>query len=325
MFTAAKATEAAAAALRWLQGRQLPDGSIVDDPETLVFQEWDTVNALKAIGTWHRDAPYTDGGTTAAALEFLRHKAKPGGMLSWGVLDTTPDEYCTETSSEYVSALTMLDREDEARVGAEFLCSQQLPEGPWAEVHSHIPKAFQTEPSVTGFALQALLGLDMDPPHLKEALDFLVAAQRPEGHFGINWYYYGTHYYLMRPAVAALAEFGHHAAVAAARDFTLSDQRSDGSWFHQVEGFGEYSSPEQHTALALGTLAHARTGTDHPAVRSGLAWLLERQRENGSWDGGSYPYPETSSYASFRATQHIFTTAQVLSTLKRFAELEAAT
>src|SRR5687768_15075949 len=105
MLTGTRVADAVAAALRWLQDRQLPDGSIVDDPGTLVFQEWDTVNALKAIGTWRHDVPYSDGGTVDAALGFLQRKRKPGGMLSWGVLDTTPDEYCTETSSEYVSAL----------------------------------------------------------------------------------------------------------------------------------------------------------------------------------------------------------------------------
>ncbi|MFB9905995.1 prenyltransferase/squalene oxidase repeat-containing protein [Allokutzneria oryzae] len=317
-------TEVVGQALRYLQGRQLPDGSIVDDKEILIFQEWDTVNALKTIATWRGDVPYADDGTVERALGFLRSRAKPSGMLSWGVLDTTPDEYCTETSSEFVAALTLLGLTDEALPKAEFLRSRQLPSGPWEEVHSHIPKAFQTEPSVTGFAIMALLGLDLDPEHLDEALDFLVRAQRPEGHFGINWYYYSTHYYLMRPAVAALAEFGHHAAVASARDFVLSRQRADGSWYCEVEGFGEYSSPEQHTALALETLAHARTGVEHPAVRRALTWLLERRRPDGSWDGGSYPYPATSSYSSFRATQHIFTTAQVLAALRRFVTLEAA-
>ncbi|NUS73392.1 MAG: hypothetical protein HOQ05_08305 [Corynebacteriales bacterium] len=310
--------------LRYLQGLQLPDGSIVDDPSILIFQEWDSVNALKVIARWHKAVAFQDNGTIARLMSFLRSREKPTGMLNWGDLETGPDEYCTETSSEYIRALTLIGQHDTAAKKAQFLQTRQLPSGPWEESHPHIPKAFQTEPSVTGFVIKALLGLDLDLTYEDEALDFLIKAQRPEGHFGINWYYYSTYYYLMRPAVAALSEFGCHSAVAQARDFTLSQQRADGSWYTYVEGFGEYSSPEQHTALALGTLAYAGEGINHPAVRRGLTWLLDQQKPDGSWDGGSYPYPETSSYQSFRATQHIFTTAQVLSALHHILTLEAS-
>jgi hypothetical protein len=311
-------------ALRYLQDRQLPDGSIVDDPEILIFQEWDSVNALKTIACWRDRVPYQDSGTVGRALDFLRSREKATGMLNWGNLETGPEEYCTETSSEYIAGLTLLGLEAEALPKAEFLRNRQLPEGAWTEAHPHIPKAFQTESSVTGFALMALLGLDLDPIYEDQALSFLTNAQRPEGHFGLNWYYYGTYYYLMRPAIAALAEFGHYPVVARARDFVLSQQLPDGSWYSQVAGFGDYSSAEQHTALALGVLAHAGMDARQPPVRRALRWLLEHQREDGSWNGGSYPYPETESYQSFRATQHIFTTAQVLSALHHLSTLEAS-
>lgn len=310
-------------ALSYFASRQLEDGSIVDDPEVLIFQEWDSVNALKAMGLWRNSFSYADPRIVRDVLHFLRRREKPNGMLSWGVLETAPHEYCTETSSEYISALTLIGQAEEALPKAVHLRQQQLPSGAWAEVHSHIPDAFQTEASVTGFALMALAGLDLEPSRLDEALEFLANSQRPEGHFGLNWYYYGTHYYLMRPSVAALAEFGHHSAVAHARDFVLSRQRADGSWYTEVEGFGEYSSAEQHTALALQTLADAGVTIEHPAVHRALTWLLGRRRPDGSWNGGSYPYPDTGSYRSFRATQHVFTTAQVLSALKLFLALEA--
>lgn len=310
-------------ALAYFRSCQLPDGSIAEDPDTLIFQEWDSVNALKAIATWRSTVPLDDGGWVEGILDFLRSREKASGMLSWGVLETGPAEYCTETSSEYISALTLLGRRAEAQTKAAFLRGCQLPSGPWAEVHTQIPKAFQTEPSVTGFALMALLGLDIDPRYLDEALDFLAKAQKSEGHFGINWYYYNSHYYLIRPAVAALASYGHHAAVGAARDFTLVEQRGDGSWYSEVDGFGEFSSPEQHTALALGILASSDMAADEPAVRRGVTWLLGRRRSDGSWHGGRYPYPDTSAYRDFHASQDVFTTSQVLLALNQLAALEA--
>ncbi|WP_433713388.1 hypothetical protein ACQP2U_03675 [Nocardia sp. CA-084685] len=294
-----------------------PDGSIAEDPGIVVFQEWDSVNALKAIALWRNAFPDSAADVVDPVLAFLAGREKSTGMLSWGATEIAPGEYCTETSSEYISALALLGEREAAERKAEFLRTRQLPDGPWAEVHGHIPKAFQLESSVTGFALCALDDVGVEPVHLDEALDFLARKQQAEGHFGINWYYYCTHYYLMRPAIAALAEFGNYAAVARARDFVIGRQRPDGSWFSQVEGFrGEPSAPELQTALALATLAHAGMEAGEPPVRRAIEWLLGRRRPDGSWSGGRYPYPETESYASFRATQDVYTTAQVLAAFK---------
>ncbi|WP_280236888.1 prenyltransferase/squalene oxidase repeat-containing protein [Nocardia cyriacigeorgica] len=310
-------TDVVADAFGYFLACQQSDGAIAEDPSSVVFLEWDSVNALKAIALWQRELPDHAGQLTRGILDFLAGREKPTGMLSWGALEIGPAEYCTETSSEYISALALLGQGDTVGDKVEFLRSRQSPDGPWAEVHSHIPKAFQWESSVTGFALCALDEADVEPLYLDEALDFLAGKQGSEGHFGINWYYYCTHYYLMRPAVAALVQFGDYATVAKARDFVLKQQRPDGCWFSQVEGFrGEPSAPELQTALALATLAQAGMSVDDLPVRRAVDWLLDRRRVDGSWFGGRYPYPETDGYRKFRATQHVFTTAQVLTAFK---------
>ncbi|WP_205873318.1 prenyltransferase/squalene oxidase repeat-containing protein [Mycobacterium camsae] len=298
-----------------------PDGSIADDPASAMFREWDTVNALKAIALWQDIIHLEVVDIVEPALKFLAKQEKPSGMLSWGGAEIASDRYCTETSSEYVTALTLLGRTDEARVKALFLRERQRTDGAWEETHSHIPRAFQLESSVTGFALLALDGLDIEPMHLDEALNFLVSKQHYEGHFGINWYYYASYYYLLRPTVAALMRFAGYPQVAAARDFVLARQRRDGSWFSRADGAGQTASTELHTALALGTLACAGVRADAPAVGRAVSWLLERRRADGSWCGGDYPYPKTDGYREFQAPQDIFTTAQVLVALR---ELESS-
>jgi prenyltransferase beta subunit len=303
-------------AIEYFRVCQQPHGSIVDDPTSVLFREWDSVNALKAIALWQDEIPTDLSDVIELALGFLAAQEKPTGMLSWGGAEIASDKYCAETSSVYITALTLLGRTEQARVKANFLRDRQRPEGPWEVIHPHVPKAFQLEPSVTGFALLALDGLDIEPTQLDEALDFLAGKQRSDGHFGINWYYYACHYYLMWPSVAALANFGGYSAVAAARDFVLAQQRPDGSWFSQPDGAGTMAAPELHTALALATLAHAGMSADEPAVRRAIEWLLDRRRPNGSWCGGDYPYPETDSYQSFHAPLDVFTTAQVLIAFK---------
>ena len=290
----------------------IPDASIVEHPTANLLKNWDTVNALKAIALWRQRVPYTDGGTVERVLKFLQSCEKPSGMISWGTLAVSPAEFCTETSSEYISALTHLGLREQATRKALYLRSRQLPSGAWSEVHPHVPKAFQTTSSVTGFAMMALVELGLEPTYVDEALDFLAKKQTRAGHFGINWFYYNTYYYLTRPATAALAAYGCHSAVAAVCEFTLANQRDDGSWFVEVEGFDDAPSEELQSALALQTLACAGLGLEEPAVRKGLDWLMGRQRADGSWSGGPFPYPNTETYRDFRALQDVYSTSQVL-------------
>jgi len=317
---------AVTSALDYFAACQLPDGAIPDAsiaryPTANLLKYWDTVNALKAIAIWRNAATGRAGKSGAAhwdnaivdrVLAFLRGCEKPNGMISWGTLEVGPSEFCTETSSEYISALTHLGLREQATRKALYLRSRQLPSGAWSEVHPHVPKAFQTTSSVTGFAMMALVELGLEPTYVDEALDFLAKKQTRAGHFGINWFYYNTYYYLTRPATAALAAYGCHSAVAAVCEFTLANQRDDGSWFVEVEGFDDAPSEELQSALALQTLACAGLGLEEPAVRKGLDWLMGRQRADGSWSGGPFPYPNTETYRDFRALQDVYSTSQVL-------------
>jgi hypothetical protein len=171
--------------------------------------------------------------------------------------------------------------------------------------------------------MMALHELDIEPLYLDEALDFLAGQQTRAGHFGINWFYYNTYYYLTRSTTAALASFGYHTAVAAVRDFVLSQQRADGSWFTAVAGFSAASSPELQSVLGLRTLVCTGLGVDDPPVHRGVHWLLSRRRADGSWSGGPFPYPDTDSYRDFYALQDVYATSQVLMLLNQLTEEEA--
>jgi squalene cyclase len=311
-------------ALAYFDRRRMPDGCIVDDPGVVILHIWDSVNALKALTLWKDRVGPEAERTLQGLLSFLKSQERPTGMISWGSIEIAPREYCTETTAEYIMALGRLGRVEEARQKLMFLRTRQLATGPWEEVHPHVPRAFQTTPSVTGFTLQAMVALDVKPLYLDEALTFLVKSQKEEGHWGINWFFLNTPYYLTRPVSACMTHFGYYAAVARLRDYVLSQQRGDGSWHTELEGFGRALSPELHTALALETLACCGLDADEAAVRRGVSWLLERQQADGSWLGGVFPYPDADVYRSFKVTQDVYTTSQVLSALHKLSELESS-
>ncbi|MFJ9894617.1 prenyltransferase/squalene oxidase repeat-containing protein [Streptomyces sp. NPDC091280] len=319
-------------AFGYFRAHRLPGGAVREDPAEFAMDNWDNVHVLKAVALW-RDRLGAEHAATAAELAedvlgWLRTRENPVGVLTYG--GANPEGYCPETTAEYVIALLRLGRPDEARLRAAYLRSRQRAGGDWEVEHPYLPADARALPSVTGFVLDALDTVGLEPFDLDAALDHLARSQRPEGHFGSHRWYYDTPLYFLRPVTAILARHGYHAAVAAARDHLLGRQQADGSWPRVGE---DGSSTGFHTALALEALAHTGTGTEHPAVRRGVDWLLSRRRPDGSWAGGRYPdYPEITlsllranagaeSYG--RPPQDVYATAQTLSTFHQFAELEA--
>jgi Squalene-hopene cyclase C-terminal domain/Prenyltransferase and squalene oxidase repeat len=315
-------TDMVAEALAYFLRCQLPNGSVAEDPDTLVICNWDTVNVLKAIARWRPVIGFDDRGAADRLLEYLRSCEEPGGMIHPGFTEPGRGVYCTETTSEYVAALAFLGQVDLARAKALTLRERQLRTGAWHLIDPRVPAGFHAFPPVTAFALLAMRSADVDPRLPDEALGFLVQSQKSSGHFGINRFWYNTPYYPIRPIVAVLAGFGYHSSVAAARDFVCAQQASDGGWPGVDEEFGCALSADLFTALALETLGHAGWSADHRTVRHGLLWLCSRQRPDGSWYGGRYPYPVGDGYPDLRARQDVYTTAQVLSTLHHFASME---
>jgi Squalene cyclase len=313
-------------AFDYLASKQLSDGCVTDRPDELIMAIWDSVHALRACASWRDSLSPRHDATLGRARAFLRANETSEGLISWG--DRLPDEYSGETSSEYVTALVHLGERDEAFAKASALRSAQLLSGPWRENHSQVPEAFQTMPSVTGFVLRALWLVDLAPYYPDKAIAFLRQAQTAEGHWGYNWYYNAVPYYVMMPVTAALARFNCYPPLAKARAYTLSQQRADGSWrFDITDVVGAYSkqlSACAHTVFALETLVSCGLSPEDPPVRRGLTWLLAQQNADGSWDGGTFPYPPAEQYAKFQATQDVYATATVLVLLKRLTELARA-
>lgn len=88
--------------------------------------------------------------------------------------------------------------------------------------------------------------------------------------------------------LAMLAQLGRgeEAASKSAIEYLLREQEADGSWYGRWGVNYVYGTWSALTALNAAGLPHA-----HPAMGRAVAWLLERQNEDGGWgeDGMSYP------------------------------------
>jgi len=128
----------------------------------------------------------------------------------------------------------------------------------------------------------------LDAP-IARGVDFLRAAQKPDGSFEGSWavcFTYGTWF-----GVSALLAAGVPAsdpAIRRAVTFLLGKQRADGSWSEHGDSCRErrwIDGAEGHaaqTAWALSTLVRAGC-PDAAAMERAAQWLCARQADDGSW------------------------------------------
>jgi squalene-hopene/tetraprenyl-beta-curcumene cyclase len=145
---------------------------------------------------------------------------------------------------------------------------------------------------VTAHTLEYLgaIGTPHSDPALRDGLAYLLREQEPDGawfgRWGIN-YIYGTGAAL--PALAALGFGPDHPAMRRGTDWLERHQNQDGGWGEDPRGYkdpawhGRGESTASQTAWALlGLIAAGRA--EGEAARRGVAWLVERQQPDGTWD-----------------------------------------
>ena len=150
-------------------------------------------------------------------------------------------------------------------------------------------------------SLLAQLGTDASDPRMKAALDWLEAAQEPEGSWFGRWgvnYIYGTWSVLCALNAAGLGP--QTPMVRRAGDWLAAIQNPDGGWGESCDSYAldrkghePAASRASQTAWALlGLMAAGRV--DDPAVARGIAWLQAAQDPDGLWPeehhtGGGFP------------------------------------
>jgi squalene-hopene/tetraprenyl-beta-curcumene cyclase len=158
----------------------------------------------------------------------------------------------------------------------------------------------------------AQLGVSLDSPRMKAAVDYLEREQEADGSWFGRWgvnYIYGTWSALCGLNAAGVP----HSApmMRKAVDWLLKIQNPDGGWGEDCDsykldykGYEQAPSTSSQTAWALlGLMAAGEV--DHAAVARGIAYLERTQGEDGLWPeefytGGGFPRVFYLRYHGYR-------------------------
>ncbi|MBX3409836.1 MAG: squalene--hopene cyclase [Phycisphaeraceae bacterium] len=189
--------------------------------------------------------------------------------------------------------------------GINWLLAMQNDDGGWAAfdrtrdrpILEKIPFADHNAmqdpscPDITGRVLESLghNGFTLAHPAVRRAVAFIRSRQEDEGcwfgRWGVN-YIYGT--WQVLAGLAAVREEMSLPYVQRAAQWLCRVQQADGSWGEScatyddpsLKGQGE-STPSQTAWGVMGLIA-AR-GPNDPNAQRGAAWLVHRQRADGTW------------------------------------------
>ncbi|HPQ17267.1 MAG TPA: prenyltransferase/squalene oxidase repeat-containing protein, partial [Bryobacteraceae bacterium] len=183
-----------------------------------------------------------------------------------------------------------------------------------------------TCPDITGRVLESLCsmpGIGPDHPAVQRAVAYLMKTQEQDGSWYGRWgvnYIYGT--FLALRGLRAAGVSDREAAILRAGEWLRAIQNADGGWGESCASYDQGTfcpapSTASQTAWAvLGLIA----GGDNASlsVRAGIEYLVNTQREDGSWQedaetGAGFP-------GVFYLRYHLYPQAFPLLALSEFLE-----
>ena len=303
---------------------------------------WDT--CLAALGLLDSGLPDGHEALQRAGQWMLQEQVLSGGDWQQALPDTPPGGWAFEFDNDaypdiddtavVMMALERIPLEDAAadrkralERGLQWMLSMQSANGGWGAFDVDNDKTFLAEipfadfgelldpptADVTAHALEYLgqLGYTGAYPPASRGLRFLYELQEPDGSWWGRWgvnYIYGLGAAL--PALAALNEPMDAPAVRNAVDWLLRHQLADGGWGESCDTYADPSlrgagpsTPSQTAWALMALIAAGRAG--HEAVGRGIAYLIERQRADGTWDepqftGTGFPSDFMINYHLYR-------------------------
>ncbi len=289
-------------------------GVPADHPQLVKAADWMLGEQIVRPGDW----------------SVRRPQLPPGGWAFEFHNDNYPD---IDDTAEVVLALRRVEHHDPQRMekaiarGVRWNLGMQSRNGGWGAFDVDNTSRFPNRlpfcdfgevidpPSadVTAHVVEMLAveGLSHDP-RTRRGIAWLLAEQEPDGSWFGRWgvnYVYGTGSVV--PALTAAGLPTRHPAIRRAVGWLERVQNDDGGWGEDLRSYQDPArwsargaSTASQTAWALMALLAAGE-RDSKAVERGVAWLVETQREDGSWDepyftGTGFPWDFSINYHLYR-------------------------
>ena len=225
--------------------------------------------------------------------------------------------------------------------GVQFLLAFQNSDGGWAAfdktedrpILEAIPFADHNAmqdpscPDITGRVLESLghQGFSTKDRLVRRAVAFIRSQQDSSGAWWGRWgvnYIYGT--WQVLAGLKSVGEDMNADFVCTAIAWLRSVQKPDGSFGETCASYddpslkGQGESTASQTAWGvMGLIAGA--GADDPAVKKGIAWLIDQQAHHGGWD--EEPYTGTGFPKVFYLRYHLYRHYFPLMALGRYRRL----
>lgn len=264
--------------IKWLHTTQNPDGGC---REAINLNVWDTALSIIALTEVNRDNKVTDA-IHKAAQWLEEHQNDDGGWAFSGMTDSTlpsdADDSALATLAIIRAKLSSDSSKNAINRGIQWLKQNQGNDGSWSTYQPGQGDVGCV--SITSHAIEALLVDGNNDNAIERGVDWLRASIHKEGYWDDLWLAKRT--YGTACALVALIKtgYGDVPEIAQGVHWLEQTQNSDGGWGEDMLGNPTESTVEQ---TAWCTYALLLVNTENPAAQKGIAFLLEQQRDNGSW------------------------------------------
>jgi squalene-hopene/tetraprenyl-beta-curcumene cyclase len=303
------------------KAEKILEGLFVDDAKGFRIQPclspvWDT--AISTVSLIESGVRSDDSRIQKAATWLINHRVTTKGDWAVRIPNVEPSGWSFEFKNSYYpdvddTAMVLLAlipvgalHEHLTQKSLDWLLSFQCRDGGWASFDKdvqnpllrYLPFADHQAildpscPDITGRVLEVLADFRIGPAHpaVRKAVRFLRAKQEDDGSWYGRWgvnYLYGTAHALR--GVCAVGIDMNQRWLARARRWLEAHQNLDGGWGETCASYldpaarGRGESTASQTAWSLMGLC-AFPDVNRRSVRRGVAFLLERQKPDGTWD-----------------------------------------
>ena len=265
--------------IQWIQDTKNPDGGC---REALNLNVWDTalsVIALTEVGTRYSD---NSQAVHKAAQWLIDNQNDNGGWAFSGMRDSTLPSDADDSALATLAIIRAKSESEDAkstvRRGIEWLKQNQGTDGSWSTYQPGQGDVGCV--SITAHAIEALLAHGDCQTYVDNGIQWLRTNIHKDGYWDDLWLAKRT--YGTACAIAALIKAGYGDAqeIIEAVQWLAHTQNEDGGWGEDMFGSPTESTSEQTAWCTYSLLLVDR---DNTAAQKGIQFLLENQREEGSW------------------------------------------